>query len=239
MTAFLAALRWDMVVQARNGFYWATFVLILIIGGLLVTVPEAVRANTAAWVPALLAVNLQITTFFFVAGLILLERDEGSLAALAVSPISAGGYLAIRTITLTGLAAAETLVLVWLAFGTGGNWFLLTSGIVAFGTVYTGFGAAVGSRYSSVNALLLPASALVSLLLLPLLPHFGMASRTPFLLHPIEPALTLLRAAYGAADSSQIAFGIVGSAVWGGVAFVCGRSGIGRLMRDTRASGGR
>ena len=239
MTALLAALRWDMVVQARNGFYWATFVLILIIGGLLVTIPESVRANTEAWVPALLAVNLQITTFFFVAGLILLERDEGSLAALAVSPISPGGYLAIKTITLTGLAAAETLIVVWLGFGTGGNWFVITPGIVVLGTVYTGFGAAVGSRYSSVNTLLLPASALVTLLLLPLLPHFGMASRTPFLLHPIEPALTLIRAGYGAAGPADIAFGVVGSAVWCVVAFTCGRSGIGRLMRDTRASGGR
>jgi fluoroquinolone transport system permease protein len=239
MTALLTALRWDVVVQARNGFYWATLVLVLIIGGLLVTIPETARANAAVWVPALLAVNLQITTFFFVAGLILLERDEGSLAALAVLPITAGDYLAIRTVTLTGLAAAETLVVVWLGSGTGGNWFVIMSGIVVLGIVYTGFGAAVGSRYSSVNTLLLPASLIVTMLLLPLLAHFGMASRAIFFLHPIEPALTLIRAGYGVGDPADMAFGVIGSALWCVVAFVCGRTGIARLMRDTRASGGR
>ena len=74
--------------------------------------PRAARADGAAWVPALLAVNLQITTFFFVAGLMLLERDEGTLTALAVSPFSPAAYLATRTITLTALAAVETVAVV-------------------------------------------------------------------------------------------------------------------------------
>ena len=103
MTAFVTALRWDIVLQARNGFYWASAFVILVIGGLLLALPEAARANEAAWVPAIIAVNLQITTFFFVAGLMLLERDEGTLAALAVSPFSPGAYLATRTVTLTAL----------------------------------------------------------------------------------------------------------------------------------------
>jgi hypothetical protein len=60
-------------------------------------------------VPAILMINLQITTFFFVAGLILLERDEGTLAALAVSPLSASGYLVMRTFSLTGLPRPKRL----------------------------------------------------------------------------------------------------------------------------------
>ena len=86
MSAFLAALRWDVVLQARNGFYWASAFVVLVIGGLLLAVPDTVRSNEATLVPAILAINLQITTFFFVAGLMLLERDEGTLTALAVSP---------------------------------------------------------------------------------------------------------------------------------------------------------
>ena len=42
----------------------------------------------------------------------------------------------------------------------------------ALGAVYTGIGLAVGSHYASVNSLLLPASVLVTALLLPLLAHF-------------------------------------------------------------------
>ena len=132
-----------MVVQARNGFYWASAFLIIVISALLLSVPESARANSALWVPAILVINLQITTFFFVAGLMLLERDEGTLNALAVSPLSPSGYLATRTVSLTALAAAETIAIVWIGFGTSGAWLLITGGTAALGVIYTGFGAAV------------------------------------------------------------------------------------------------
>jgi hypothetical protein len=76
-------------------------------------------------------------------------------------------------------------------------------------------------------------------LLLPLLPHFGFGPRWPFLAHPIEPALTLMRAGYGIGDSGDLAFGVAGSAGWCALAFLVGRRHVGRLMRDTRAGGGR
>lgn len=239
MTAFVTALRWDIVLQARNGFYWASAFLIVVVGGLLLALPEAARANEAAWVPAVIAVNLQITTFFFVAGLMLLERDEGTLAALAVSPFSPGAYLATRTVTLTALGAVETIAVVWIAFNVPGSWLLILSGSAALGVIYTGLGAAVGTRYTSVNALLLPASLVVTLLLLPLLPHFGLAPRPLFLIHPIEPGLSLLRAAYVGANPGELLFGVTGSLLWSAVAFIWGRNRVSRLMRDTRASGGR
>lgn len=239
MTAFVTVLRWDIVVQARNGFYWATAFLVLVVGGLLLAVPATARTDAALWVPALVAVNLQMTTFFFVAGLMLLERDEGTLTALAVSPVSPGGYLASRMISLTTLAAIETAALVWIAFDSHGAWLLIIAGTAALGAVYTGFGAVIAARYASVNALLLPASMVVTLLLLPLLPHFGLAPRWPFLLHPIEPALALIRAGYGVAGVADIAFGVVGSVAWSAVAFLWGRQRVSRLMCDTRAGGGR
>ena len=239
MTAILTALRWDVIVQARNGFYWASAFLIIVISALLLSVPESARANSALWVPAILVINLQITTFFFVAGLMLLERDEGTLNALAVSPLSPSGYLATRTVSLTALAAAETIAIVWIGFGTSGSWSLILGGTAALGVIYTGFGAAVATRYDSVNALLLPASAFVGLLLLPLLPHFGLAPRLPFFVHPLEPAMTLIRAGYGVVDRIDVAFGVVGSFGWSAIAFTWGRNRVRALMHNTRASGGR
>ena len=239
MIAFVAALRWDVVVQARNGFYWATGFVVLVAGGLLLAVPETAHANEGAWVPALVAVNLQITTFFFVAGLLLLERDEGTLLALAVSPLTPTAYLATRTLSLTALAGIETIALVSIAFAGTPSWPLLLAGTAALGVIYTGLGAALATRYASVNALLLPASVVVTLLLLPLLPHFGLAPRALFLVHPIEPALTLIRAAYQERQSGDVAFGILGSIVWGALSFLWGRRCVSRLMRDTLATGGR
>jgi fluoroquinolone transport system permease protein len=239
VTAILSALRWDVVVQARNGFYWASAFLVVFFSGLLFYVPASARANPAVWVPAILAVNLQITTFFFVAGLMLLERDEGTLQAIAVSPLSPSGYLAVRTLSLTGLAAVETIAIVLIGFGASGSWPLILAGTAALGMIYTGFGAAVASRYESVNALLLPASAFVALLLLPLLPHFELAPRWLFIVHPLEPPMTLIRAGCRVTGATDIAFGIFGSLGWSVLAFAWGRHRVRAVMRNTRASGGR
>ena len=239
MRAFTAALRWDVVLQARNGFYWASAFVMLLIGGLLLALPAAARANEAVWVPAILAVNLPITTFFFMAGLMLLERDEGTLTALAVSPLTPGGYLAARTVTLTALAAVETMVLVMIAFDAGRSWLFVLSGTSALGVIYTGIGAAVATRYASINALLLPASLVVGVLLAPLLAHVGLAPRRLFLLHPIEPALTLIRAGYAPAGPGELGFGAAGSIAWSSVVFLWGRRRVSRLMCHTQAGGGR
>jgi hypothetical protein len=239
MKELLSTLRWDALVQARNGFYWASGFVVVVIGTLLLLLPAAARSDPAGWVPAILAVNLQITTFFFAAGLVLLERDEGTLVALAVSPLSAGAHLAARTISLTVLATIETVAVVLVGFGSIGSWPLILIGTAALGLVYTCCGVAIATRYGSLNALLLPASIFVSLLLLPLLPHFGLAPRQLFLIHPVEPALSMIRAGYGVGDYREIVFGIVGSVAWGTAAFAWGQHRLDRLMRDTRASGGR
>lgn len=239
MNALLNALRWDVTLQARNGFYWASAFLAIVVGALLLSVPESVRAHPAAWVPAVLATNLQITTFFFVAGLMLLERDEGTLHALAVSPFSPGRYLAMRIISLTALGAAETLAVVWIGFGTGGSWTPILAGTLGLGVIYTGLGAAIAARYDSVNTLLLPASAFVTVLLLPLLPHFGLAPREPFWVHPVEPAMVLLRTGYAVTPVSEMVYGVVGCVVWSGLAFAWGRNRVRAVMHDTRAAGGR
>ena len=104
---------------------------------------------------------------------------------------------------------------------------------------YTGFGAAIATRYESVNALLLPASVCVTVLLLPLLPHFGLAPRAIFLLHPTEPALTLIRAGYGSATAGDVAFGFLGAILWSTLAYWLGLRSVTGLMRDTRVTGGR
>jgi fluoroquinolone transport system permease protein len=182
--------------------------------------------------------NLQITTFFFVAGLLLLERDEGTLTALGASPLSARTYLLARTTTLTTLAGVETLVIVWFGFGFSASWALF-AGIAAVGITYTGAGVALAARYESINSLLLPASVIVTVLLLPLLGHFDLAPRLLLVWHPLEPALTLLRAAYQPTSRPELVLGAAGAIAWAGVAFSLAQNAIERLMRDTRASGGR
>jgi fluoroquinolone transport system permease protein len=213
--------------------------LVVIIGTLLLYLSDRLEGQAPLWVPAAILTNLQITTFFFVAGLILLEKDEGTLSALAVSPLSPATYLTMRILGLTILAAAETVAVVWLGFGAIGRWPFILVGTAALGIIYTAFGAAFAVRYDSVNAFLLPASVVILLLMLPLLPHFGLTTRGILVLHPLEPALTLLRGGFDALSRADTVFGIVGSAAWSAIAFAWAQRRVQWLMRHAYSQGGR
>jgi hypothetical protein len=167
------------------------------------------------------------------AGLMLLERDEGVLAALAVTPSSAGRYLVTRSVTLGGLAAAETVALIWIGFGMHALWPLILAGTATLALIYTSLGAVVGARYRTLNRLLIPASLVVTALLLPLIPHLGLGLRTPFLIHPLEPPLTLIRYGYRVGRPADLLYGLAGSAFWSALAFAIGRKAVARLMRET------
>jgi fluoroquinolone transport system permease protein len=232
---FASLVRWDATLQSRNGFYWATAFVVLLVGGLLAALPDAARSDERTWVPAILAVNMQITTFFFMAGLMLLDRDEGVLGALAASPLTPAAYLASRTLTLGALAAIETGAIVWIGFGWVAPWPPLLAGVTALAVIYTGFGAAVGAHYRSVNTLLLPASVLVTALLLPLLFHFGLVPRALVVGHPLDPPLALMRAGYGEVRRAELLYGVFGSAAWGALAFSWGRSRVARLLAESGA----
>lgn len=238
MSAFVTLVRWDVRLQGRNGFYGASAFVVLVVGSLFLALPVTARTPAGIWVPALVLTNLVITTFFFVSGLILIERDEGSLLALAVSPTSPAAYLAARAATLTTLAALETLAFVLLAFDAPASWLLFVSGTVTAGVIYTSVGAAMATRYASVNEFLLPGTIVVTGLLVPLLAHLGLDSRFLFW-HPLGPSLVLLRASYDGASGGQVIFGVVGSLGWSAAAFSCSQHHLDRLMRDTRPTGGR
>jgi fluoroquinolone transport system permease protein len=239
MSAFATLFRWDVRLQGRNGFYWVSAFVVVVIGSLLLALPLPARTPAGIWIPALVLINLVVTTFFFVSALVLIERDEGSVFALAVSPMHPAAYLGARASTLTTLAAVETVALVLLAFDGPASWSLFLAGTVTTGVIYTSIGAAMVTRYTSINEFLLPSTVVVTGLLVPLLPHLGLEMGLPVLWHPLEPSLILLRASYDGESAGRVIFGILGSLTWATAAFGWAQRRVQGLMHDTRATGGR
>ena len=85
MKRFLNTLRWDIQLQFRNGFYYVSaFVAVLII-----ILLRQVRGDVdwSLWWPPVLLENLVINSFFLMAGFVLLEKGEGTLEAQIVTPL--------------------------------------------------------------------------------------------------------------------------------------------------------
>ena len=223
MKRFFATFICDVQVQYRNGFYYAALVVTALAAVLLYRFPAGAQGLWLPRVlPAIIINNLLINTFYFVGGLVLLEKGEGTLEAQVVTPLRAGEYLGAKVGTLLLLSLLENVALAWLVARGAFSTPLLVVGIALAAGFYTLIGFAFVIRYAGMNEYLLPSLLLITLLALPLLPYFGVADlswvRALAYLHPLQPVLALLQAAFHSAPSAQIAYGLVAGSLWAGVA---------------------
>jgi fluoroquinolone transport system permease protein len=189
---FAATFRRDMLMQWRNGFYAALAFVLLCWFALL---SQVATGLVVPLLPALLFGNLMLTGFYFVAGLLLLERDEGVPTALAVTPLRPVEALAAKVCTLSWLGTLESMALAFFAGGQVVNWPVLAVGCLLTGALYVLFGILAISRYSSINAFLMPSILWGGLLSLPALASLASQNSPLLWLHPLWPAYLWLHAA--------------------------------------------
>ncbi|MEX2401215.1 MAG: hypothetical protein WD423_10615 [Rhodothermales bacterium] len=223
MRRLAATLRRDVILQNRYRFYAVSLLMVLVWGGLLKFVLRTGWVDDDVVVPAFVLVNLIVTTFYFMGALVLLERSEGMLAALVVTPLRDLEYLTSKIVTLSMLGLVESLLIVILLFGLPSHLLVLITGTLFLGALYVlaGFISVVG--HDSINEWIMPSAVTVAVLILPLVAHFGMVGEGVTWLHPLEPAMVLLRAAYSGSSVPDVAYGIGGSIVWTGLGLVWAR----------------
>ncbi len=227
MNRLASTLAWDVRLQLRNGFYYAAAFTALII----ILVFSQLPLAEMKWVlPALLFSNLMVGTFYFVAGLVLLEKAERTLDAQIVTPLRPGEYLASKTLSLTGLALAENLLIVWLAYGADFRFLPAMGGMALISVFYTLLGFAIVIRYDSINEYLLPSFIYMLLIQLPMIDYFELWQNWIFYLHPMQAPLLLLKAAFLPIPRWEAVYGILYSALWTGLLMKWSRGAFRRFV---------
>lgn len=211
MKRLLNTIYWDMVRQYRNGFYLVSAIVVAIFAVLL---RQFEGVDWGLWWPAILLENLVVNTFYFLSGIVLLEKGEGTLEAQIVTPLRDWEYLLAKIASLFVLSALESLVLIVLVSGTAFNWFWMLIGIAFFVAIYTLYGFFVVSRYDSISAFILPSALWTMGFSLPLLPYFDLWHHWSLYLHPMQAPLVLVRAAYAPLPVWELGYGVLYGALW-------------------------
>lgn len=219
MTRFMATMRCDVTLQMRNGFYAVTIFLTVLWAALLAQAPTGIR-----WaLPPMLVGNLLVGAFYFVGGLVLLEKAEGTPAALAVSPLRAAEYLLSKTLSLTFLALLETTVIA----GAATNWRFdiapVVLGTILASALYCLSGYIAVARYSSINEYLLPSGLYIAILWIPLMTYLGNWRPWLLYLHPMTAPMALFEAAVTSAPWWYVPYGVLYGAAWVALLFALAR----------------
>lgn len=216
MRRLAAAIGCDVRLQWRNGFYGAVAFLL---AGFLLVVGQLPPFDAASVLPPLLLGNLMVATFYFMGGLLLLEKGEGILESLVVTPLAAGEYLLAKVLTLTALSVAESFAITLFAHGPDFGWPALFAGVTLAAALYCLLGFLVVIRYDSINEYLFPTILYTAFFVLPILDYAGLWGGGWMYLHPFQPSLLLMDGAFRGTGSWLWLYGISYSLLWIGLSF--------------------
>jgi fluoroquinolone transport system permease protein len=215
MKRLLATLRCDVQLQFRNGFYFAaTFVAVITAGALRQLAHWLPSVDLGWWLPGLVLSNMLINTFYFIGGLVLLEKGEGTLEAQIVTPLRSREYLASKILTLASLAFVENLIIVGAGAGLRFALAPFALGVALITAIFGLYGFLVVARYDSINEYLFPSLWYSVILLLPLLDYFGVWRSWAFYLHPVQAPLLILRSAFQPIETWQWVYSLLYGGAW-------------------------
>ena len=217
MTRLTTTIRWDIQLQFRNGFYYASAFVVIISTIILRQFPNA---DFGYLLPMILFENLLINTFYFISGLVLLEKGENTLEGLIVSPLRKWEYLLSKIITLALLSILESIILTMVVFGIGLNWPIFLIGLLITCVLYALFGFIFVVRYDSINSFLFPSVLITTLLSLPLLDYLALWESPVMAIHPLQGGMLLLKGGFQTISTGELIYSLLYSALWIGITFV-------------------
>ena len=188
-----ATVQCDVRLQARNGFYYATALVVIFSVVILQVLP---RAFAEALLPVIILENVVTNSFYFVSGLILLERGEGTLAAQTITPLRRGEYLGSKVLTLAGISLAESLIVAVSVLGLDPGLVPLAMGVALASVLLTLFGV----------GFVVPITFVLSV---PIMGWYGLGPGWLYQWHPLQGPMDLMGAWVRPLSTGHLVFAIV------------------------------
>lgn len=207
MKRLAATLRLDARLQARYRVY--TIVLAAAIALAAAMGALFSPSQLQFFMPVIVLSGVSMTTVFLVGFLVLLERDEGTLDVVLVSPLRSTEYLLSKVITLTALALVEGMVIAVVAFGLDFNLVWLALSIMMRAITGAAIGIVVGVRHRSITKFLVPAVFASLAFDIPNLWYLELAPTPLFYLWPSMPPLLFAKAAFFPVETWQLIYASV------------------------------
>jgi len=226
---FAAALRLEVTLQNRQRFLHAAVFSGLIWLAVLLPLTPALRPIAE---PYILLGDICVIGFYFVAGTVFLEKQDGTIGAVTVTPLRFREYLAAKLTALATISLVVGVVVVTIADGFGYRLLPLAVGVVLGTLLMLLVGFTTSLPFASIGDWFLAATVPLAVMSLPVLYYSGLWTNPLLYLIPTQGPLLLFGSAFHQVTLTewQIAYALIYPPVCVVALYLAARAMFGRYV---------
>jgi fluoroquinolone transport system permease protein len=183
----------DIRFQIKQGFYLVYVVITAMYLIIMSFLPDDILAVA---LPLVVFSDPSILGLFFIGGMILMEKGQGVLAVLVVSPLRSWEYVLAKVISLAIVSILAAFSITYFSHYPSANWYLLLLSTILTSGIFTLLGIMINAGCNSVNQYMLKTIPYMLLFILPCFALLGFPYSEFFTIFPSVAALKLMLAAY-------------------------------------------
>ncbi|NCC99680.1 MAG: ABC transporter permease [Bacteroidia bacterium] len=183
----------DIRFQFKQGFY-LVYVLITVMYLIILSfLPENVLS---VGLPLVVFSDPSVLGLFFIGGIIMLEKMQGILSVLVVSPLRTVEYILSKVISLAFVSVLAAFAITGFSHYNNVNWLLVFLSAVLTSGIFTLCGIMITAGCNTVNQYMIKTVPYMLLFVLPCFSLIGFPYSDLFTIIPSVAALRLMLGAY-------------------------------------------
>lgn len=192
----------DIRFQIKQGFY---LVYVIITAMYLIIMSFLPNDILAVALPLVVFSDPSVLGLFFIGGIILMEKGQGVLMVLVVSPLRSWEYILSKVISLAIVSVLAALAITWFSYYPTVNWWLLLVATILTSGIFTLLGIMINAGCNTVNQYMLKTIPYMLLFILPCFALLGFPYSEFFVIIPSVAALKLMLGAFHGISGFEIA----------------------------------
>ena len=193
--------RADIRFQFKQGFYLVYVMLTFIYMIILAKFPPEWKELA---VPLVVFSDPSMVGFFFIGAIVMLEKVQGVLQYVIVTPLRSIEYLLAKVLSLTILAISAATMIVLVTYHEPLNWFILIAGVTLTSSFFVLYGFIAAADCTTMNQYFIKMIPYMLLIVLPCFSLIGFPYSWIFNVFPSVAGLQLVFGAFNGLDIKGI-----------------------------------
>lgn len=183
----------DMKFQMKQGFYLVYIVITILYMVILSFLPQEILSLA---IPLVVFSDPSVLGLFFIGGIIMLEKVQGILMVVVVSPLRTYEYLLSKAISLALISVLAAIAITLFSYHERVNWIILVLSTILTSGIFTLCGIMINAGCNTVNQYMLKTIPYMLLFVLPCFSLLGFPYSWLFTAIPSVAALRLMLGAF-------------------------------------------